>query len=121
MASKRFVGLLVIVAIIGVVISLATWCFLEGIYQLQRELYTHLPHALGYASGPPLWWPLPVLGLAGLVVAVAIKRLPGNGGHLPVKGLAVSGGPTKPIDLPGVILAGLVAIGSGWCSAPRRR
>lgn len=118
MTSKRFVVLLVVVSIVGIVVSLATWCFLEGIYQLNRELYTHLPHALGYRSGPPLWWPLPVLGLAGLLVAGAITWLPGDGGHLPAKGLAIGGGPTSPIDLPGVIVAGLVSVGSGVVLGP---
>ena len=62
MRSKRFVVLLVIVAIVGIIVSLATWCFLELIYQIQQELWTHLPHALGYHNGPPLWWGLPVPG-----------------------------------------------------------
>jgi len=61
MRSRQFVGLLIVVAVIGVLVSLAAWCFLELIYQLQRELYTHLPNALGYTHGPPLWWSLPVL------------------------------------------------------------
>jgi H+/Cl- antiporter ClcA len=117
MTSARFVVLLIIVAVVGIVVSLATWCFLEGTYQLDRELYTHLPHALGYDRAP-LWWSLPVLGLAGLVVGAAIKLLPGDGGHLPAKGLAVGGDSTHPIDLPGVIIAGLVAIGSGVVLGP---
>jgi H+/Cl- antiporter ClcA len=117
MRSKRFVVLLVIVAIIGVVISLAAWCFLEGVAQLQKELYTHLPHALGYKNGPPVWWPLPLLGIAGLLVALAIMRLPGEGGHLPARGLA-AGSPTKPIDLPGVILAAGAAVGFGLVVGP---
>jgi len=117
MRSKRFVVLLVITAIVGVIVSLASWCFLEGIAQLQKELYTHLPHALGYNNGAPLWWPLPVLAIAGLLVALAITRLPGEGGHLPAKGLA-TGAPTKPVDLPGVILAGLAAVGFGLVVGP---
>ncbi|MFL5860901.1 MAG: chloride channel protein [Solirubrobacteraceae bacterium] len=118
MGSKRFVVLLVIVAVIGVLVSLAAWCFLEGIYQIQQELYTHLPHALGYDQGPPLWWSLPVLGVAGVLAALVIKRLPGDGGHLPAKGLAVGGAPAPPIDLFGVILAGLVVIGFGIVLGP---
>lgn len=118
MTSKRFFVLLVVVAIVGVVISLAAWGFLELIYQIQRELYTHLPNALGYTNGPPLWWSLPVLGIAGLLVALAIMRLPGAGGHLPAKGLAVGGGLPRTIDLPGVILAGLATIGSGLVLGP---
>src|SRR5882757_5245112 len=115
--SRRFVVLLVIVAVIGVVVSLAAWCFLEGIYQLQQELYTHLPHALGYQHGPPKWWPLPVLAIAAALVALAIARLPGNGGHVPAFGLA-AGDPQPPKVLPGVIIAGLATIGSGLVLGP---
>ncbi len=110
--SPRYVALLVVVAVIGVIVSLAAWCFLEAIHQLQQELYTHLPHALGYHNAPPTWWPLPILALGSLLVAVAIKRLPGNGGHIPAEGLA-AGGPSSPNVLPGVILAGLATIGFG--------
>lgn len=117
MRSKQYVGLLAVVAIIGVVVSLASWCFLELIYQIQRELFTHLPNALGYHNGPPLWWYLPVLGIAGLIVALAITRLPGSGGHLPAKGLA-AGGPITPPNLPGVILAGLATISLGLVLGP---
>src|ERR1700759_1679 len=117
-ASRRFVVVLVIVAVIGIVISLATWCFLEAIYQLDQELYVHLPHAVGYEGGPPLWWPLAVLGLAGVIVATAITRRRGGGGHLPARGLAVGGGPTQPVELPGIILAGVVSVASGVVLGP---
>jgi H+/Cl- antiporter ClcA len=116
-ASKRFVGLLLLVAVVGVIVSLAAWGFLEALHQIQQELYTHLPHALGYENGPPKWWPLPILAIGALIVAVAITRLPGNGGHVPADGLAV-GGPSRPNILPGVILAGLATIGSGLVLGP---
>ncbi len=116
-ASKRFVGLLILVAVIGVIVALAAWGFLELIHQIQQELYTHLPHAFGYDNGPPKWWPLPILAIGALVVAVAITRLPGNGGHIPADGLAVGGSP-RPNILPGVILAGLATIGSGLVLGP---
>jgi H+/Cl- antiporter ClcA len=118
MTSRRFVVLLVVVAVVGVVVSLAAWCFLELVYQLQRELYTHLPHALGFNNGPPAWWSLPVLAVAGLLVALAITRLPGEGGHLPAKGLAIGGGLPRTLDLPGVVLAGLITVGSGLVLGP---
>jgi H+/Cl- antiporter ClcA len=117
LSSRPFAVLLVLVAVIGVVVSLAAWCFLEGIYQLQQELYTHLPHAVGYSQGPPKWWPLPILAIAGLLVALAITRLPGNGGHIPANGLA-AGDPPRPKMLPGVILAGFATIGSGLVLGP---
>ena len=116
--SRRFVVLLVIVAVVGVVVSLAAWSFLEAIHQIQQELFTHLPNALGYTNGPPLWWYLPVLAVGGLLCGLAIVRLPGDGGHLPARGLAVGGGPPNPIDLPGVILAGLAAVSFGVVLGP---
>lgn len=118
MRSKQYVVLLVIVAVIGVIVSLAAWCFLELSYQLQREVYTHLPHALGYSNGAPLWWPLPVMAIAGVIVALAITRLPGKGGHIPARGLGGGGGPAQPVDLPGVLLAGLASISLGAVVGP---
>ncbi|HTA33193.1 MAG TPA: chloride channel protein [Solirubrobacteraceae bacterium] len=116
--SRRFVVLLLVAAIAGVVVSLAAWCFLELVNQIQRGVYVHLPSDLGYHHGPPLWWPLPVLVLAGLIVAFAIERMPGAGGHVPAYGLSSGGGPTLPNALPGVVLAGLATIGLGVVLGP---
>ena len=115
--SKQFVGLLVAVAVIGVVVSIAAWLFLEGIFQIQQELYVHLPHAVGYQNGPPKWWPLPVLAVGSLLVALAITRLPGNGGHIPARGLTTEGASGLDI-VPGVVLAGLATIGFGLVLGP---
>jgi H+/Cl- antiporter ClcA len=115
--SKQYVAVLVVVAVIGVIVSLAPWCFLEGIHQIQQELYTHLPHAFGYQNGPPKWWPLPILAIGAVITAVAISRLPGNGGHIPAEGLS-AGGPSGPRVLPGVIIAGVATIGFGLVLGP---
>ena len=115
--SRQYTVLLVLVAVVGVIVSFAAWGFLEGIYQLQQELFTHLPHALGYQHGPPKWWPLPILATGALIVALAIRYLPGNGGHIPAEGLS-TGGPASPKILPGVILAGLGTIGFGLVLGP---
>ncbi|HEY3728829.1 MAG TPA: chloride channel protein [Solirubrobacteraceae bacterium] len=116
--SRQFVVLLVLAAIVGVVVSLAAWCFLELVYQIQREAFTHLPHALGYPNGPPVWWPLPVLALGALITAFAIARLPGRGGHVPADGLATGGPPPLARDIPGIVLAGLASIGLGLVIGP---
>ena len=116
--SRGFVVLLFLAAIVGVFVSLAAWCVLELINQIQRGVYVHLPSHFGYHHGPPLWWSLPVLALAGLITAFAIERLPGNGGHIPADGLSTAGGPTLPVVLPGVILAALATIGLGVVLGP---
>jgi H+/Cl- antiporter ClcA len=117
--SRAFVALLVIAALAGIVVSLATWCFLELVNQIQRGVFVHLPSDLGYHDGPPLWWSLPVLAIAGLIVAFAVARLPGKGGHVPAHGLvAGGGGPTLPVELPGIMLAALGAIGLGVVLGP---
>jgi len=116
--SRRFIVLMLVAAIAGVVVSLAAWCFLELVNQIQRGVYVHLPSDLGYHHGPPLWWSLPVLALAGLIIAFAIERLPGGGGHIPADGLSTAGGPPLPVDLPGVILAAFATIGLGLVLGP---
>ncbi len=118
MASRRFLVLLVLAAVVGVVVSLAVWCFLELVYQIQQGVYVHLPSDLGYHHGAPEWWSLPFLAIAGVVVALAITRLPGDGGHIPAQGLKVGGGPTPPIQLPGILLAAIATIGLGIVLGP---
>jgi H+/Cl- antiporter ClcA len=113
---KQFVVLLLLAAAIGLVVSLAAWCFLEGVHELQQGIFDDLPRALGYDHGPPRWWSLPVCGLAGVVIAFAIVRLPGRGGHVPAEGLKVS--PTQPVELPGVILAAVATLGFGLVLGP---
>ena len=114
--SKAFRRLLVFSALLGVVVSLASWGFLELIHALQQGVYEDLPSALGFDTAP-WWWPLPVLGIAGLVIAFAIVRLPGHGGHIPAEGLK-AGPPTTPTELPGVVLAALASIGLGLVLGP---
>jgi H+/Cl- antiporter ClcA len=116
--SRAFVVLLLIAAVIGVVVSLAAWCFLELVNQIQRGVFVHLPTDLGYHNGPPWWWSLPVLAIAGLIIAFAIERLPGRGGHVPAHGLVTGGGPTLPVELPGITLAALAGIGLGLVVGP---
>ncbi|MBV9193852.1 MAG: chloride channel protein [Solirubrobacterales bacterium] len=118
MRSKRYVVLLAICAVVGVVVSLAAWGFLELIHQIQQEVFTHLPHALGYSHGPPKWWPLPVLALGGVVTGFAIARLPGSGGHIPADGLASGGPPPRPTELTGIMLAAIATIGLGLVLGP---
>jgi H+/Cl- antiporter ClcA len=116
MANRRFAMLLVFVAIVGVIVSLIAWCFLELVHQIQTGVFTDLPKDLGYEGGAPNWWYLVVLGVSGLITALAIVRLPGNGGHTPAYGLSTE--QVGPEALPGVILAALASIGLGAVVGP---
>jgi H+/Cl- antiporter ClcA len=113
--SKRFLALLAIAAPVGVVAALVAWGFLELVFHMQEWVFSDLPESLGYDS-PPLWWSLPILAIAGMVTAAAIVRLPGRGGHIPAEGLNPS--PIQPIELPGVVLAGIASIGLGVTLGP---
>jgi H+/Cl- antiporter ClcA len=115
MRSRQFLVLLVLAAVVGVFASFLAWCFLELIHEAEDGVYVDLPDALGFES-TPVWWSLPVLLIAGLVVALAIARLPGRGGHVPAEGLNAS--PTEPIELPGVILAAVASIALGAVVGP---
>jgi len=83
---KAFLTLLVLAAAVGVVVSLAAWGFLELIHQIQVGLFTDLPEELGYHHGAPSWFYVVVLGLAGLLTAAAIVRLPATGAMCPPRG-----------------------------------
>jgi H+/Cl- antiporter ClcA len=116
--SRGYLALLVIAAGVGLFVSLVAWCFLELIFQIQQGVFHDLPRELGYDHGAPLWWSLPVLAIAGLIVAFVVVRLPGDGGHVPAEGLKTEGGPAPPITLPGIALAGLASIGLGTVVGP---
>jgi H+/Cl- antiporter ClcA len=112
--SRAYRRLLVFAAFLGVVVSLASWAFLELIHWVGEWVYQDLPRALGFGSAPT-WWPAPVLLVAGVVTAYAV-RLPGGGGHVPYTGL--SGGVTQPNAVPGVLLAAGASLGLGLVLGP---
>jgi len=115
--SKSFAVLLLVAAVVGLLVSLGSWAFLELTTQMQTWVFVDAPSALGFADGQPVWWPVPVLFLAGLIVAFAITRLPGQGGHVPAQGLASGGLPVLE-NLPGVLLAAVASIGLGLVLGP---
>ena len=114
--SRAYVLLLVMAAILGVPISAAAYGFLALVSYLQKELFTHLPHGLGFATAPA-WWPLPMLLIGAVLTALAIQDLPGTGGASPDAGFAVHP-PPKPIELPGVICAALASLAFGAVIGP---
>ena len=114
--TRKYVALLVLAALLGVPISAAAYYFLWLVDRLQPWAYTSLPETLGF-HGEPAWWPLLPLFVAGVLVALTIRFLPGTGGHSPVDGFKSGGTPT-PAELPGILVAALVSIGLGAVIGP---
>jgi len=103
-------------ALIGVPVATVAYFFLQVVAKVQQQIFTDLPAHLGF-HGAPLWWPLPWLALSGFLVALAIKYLPGTGGHEPSEGFK-SAGPVAPIELFGIIAAALATLCLGAVLGP---
>ncbi len=115
--SRSYLALLVLAAVVGAPISAAAYGFLALVTRMQGWIFTDLPRALGF-HGEPLWWPIPPLVLAGLLVGLTIRYLPGNGGHSPADGFKAGAGPPMPGELPGVILAAFATLSLGVVLGP---
>jgi H+/Cl- antiporter ClcA len=115
--SKSYLRLLILAAVLGVPVSAAAYGFLQLVAYLQGEVFTHLPNGLGFHGAPP-WWPLPLLTVAGLLVAPVIRFLPGKGGHSPADGFKAGEGAPTPAQLPGVLLAALATLSLGVVLGP---
>jgi H+/Cl- antiporter ClcA len=114
--SRSYLQLLALAAVLGVPVSAAAYGFLKLVSYLQQEIFTHLPHGLGFSTAP-VWWPLPVLAVGGILAGLAIQFLPGRGGASPADGFKVHGPPT-PAQFPGVFLAALATLICGAVLGP---
>jgi H+/Cl- antiporter ClcA len=103
--------------LLGVPIAAAAYSFLTLVVFLQQWFYADLPKVIGYPA-PPIWWPLPVLLISGVLVAIAIRYLPGHGGAPPHVDGFKAGEALLPKQLPGVALAALASLGLGVVLGP---
>ncbi|MFF3615348.1 chloride channel protein [Streptomyces sp. NPDC002580] len=114
--SRGYAVLLVMTALLGIPISAAAFGFLALVSELQSLTYNDLPRGLGFAETPS-WWPIPLLAVAGLLVALTIRYLPGEGGHKPAEGLVTKGAPLAA-ELPGIALAAVTSLAAGAVIGP---
>jgi len=114
--SRTYVVLLVFGAIIGVPVAVIAYFFLKVVGVAQEWIFKTLPVDLGFDS-TPTWWPLPILVVAGLLVALTIQYLPGTGGHSPAEGFKSEGAPAG-MELPGIIIAAFVTLAFGAVLGP---
>ena len=114
--SRSYLVLLAFGGVVGVGVAVVAYFFLKAVSEAQKYIFGTLPGELGFGH-EPAWWPLPWLALAGVLVALAIQRLPGTAGHKPAEGFK-TGGPVAPIDLPGIVIASLATLCFGVVLGP---
>ncbi|WP_328761296.1 MULTISPECIES: chloride channel protein [unclassified Streptomyces] len=114
--SRGYVSVLVISALLGIPISACAFGFLALVSELQSLLYKDLPKGFGF-HGTPDWWAIPLLGVAGVLVALTIRYLPGGGGHKPAEGLKTGGTPSFAA-VPGVAIAAIASLSLGVVLGP---
>lgn len=113
--SGPYLRLLLLAGAIGIPVSVAAFAFLSLMHWLTVLVWEDLPHRWGL-DPLPWWWPAPWLLLGGALVAVAVSRFPGRGGHVPIEGLSTE--PVPPSHLPGVLLAALGGLPLGVVLGP---
>ena len=114
--SRRYRQLLLLAAAVGVPVSAVAFAYLQLVHHTQHWVYHDLPSALGL-DPVPLWWPVPPLVLAGLIVGLCVRYLPGKGGDSPADGFH-AGPPPRPHEIPGTALAALASLGLGAVVGP---
>src|SRR5689334_23671359 len=83
--SRSYLVLLVFGAAIGAPVAAVAYFFLKAVAVSQHFVFTSFPRDVGF-GGEPAWWPIWPLVLSGVLVAFAIRLLPGTGGHPPAGG-----------------------------------
>jgi H+/Cl- antiporter ClcA len=115
--SAQYLRLLVIAAVLGAPISAVAYGFLVLTSRLGDWFYTGLPTALGLDRAPA-WWPLPLLGVGGLLVGLVVHLVPGRGGESPLDGFHPGGGAPAPLPLLGIAAAAVVSLCLGAVVGP---
>ncbi len=106
---------LVVALGVGLPVAAAAFAFLAASRALETALWQTVPDTLGF-SGTEWWWVLLVPTVGGVLAALAVHRLPGRGGHEPIKGF--SSDPVQPSAIPGVVLAALASLAFGAVLGP---
>ena len=115
--SRNYVRLLVLAAILGVPISAVAYGFLALVSYLQKEIFIHLPHGLGFRHRAGV---VAAAGAGGGRCAGRLRHPVSAGqGRRPQRraAFAVHAPPTA-VQLPGVILAALATLVFGAVLGP---
>ncbi|MCP2323869.1 H+/Cl- antiporter ClcA [Hamadaea flava] len=106
--GRAYLRLILLGAAIGIPAALVAALFIASVHGLEHWLW---------GPGEPPWYAvlsLPVLG--AIIVVLARRFLPGDGGHSPLKGLSTAATPIS--HAPGVFLAALGSLSYGAVLGP---
>jgi H+/Cl- antiporter ClcA len=113
--GAAYLKLVLLAAAIGIPAALVAALFLALVHELESLLWDDLPDQLGYDSPPAyLVVGLPVVG--ALIVILARRLLPGDGGNPPTEGLALEATPVS--YAPGIALAAIGTLAFGAVLGP---
>ena len=115
MRTKKYLALLILAAVLGVVISFLVYWLLKLIADIQMWVFTDLPKDLGFHGATLV--AAAAAGVAGVIVGAVIRYLPGRGGHSPADGFK-PGGVAQPNELPGILVAAVATLGLGAVLGP---
>ena len=113
-SPKSYLKTLIFAALLGFPVAFAAVLFQTAIHDVTHLVWEEIPDSLDW-SAPPWWYVVLVPGIAGILVAAAV-RLPGHGGHSPLEGLGM--GAVRPIDLGSILLAALATLSLGLVLGP---
>lgn len=105
---------LVFAALLGFPVAFAAVLFQTALHDVTQLVWEEVPDAFDWTE-PPGWYVVLVPGLAGVLVAAAL-RLPGHGGHSPLEGLGMEA--VRPVELPSILLAALTTLALGLVLGP---
>jgi chloride channel protein, CIC family len=112
--AKAYLRTLVYAALLGLPVAVAAVAFQTMIHDATHLVWDVVPDWFDW-SEPPAWYVVLATGLAGVLVAGAI-RLPGHGGHSPLEGLGMSA--VDPLDLVSILPAALATLSLGIVLGP---
>jgi H+/Cl- antiporter ClcA len=112
--AKTYLRTLVYAALLGLPVAVAAVAFQTMIHDATHLVWDVVPDWFDW-SEPPAWYVVLATGLAGVLVAGAI-RLPGHGGHSPLEGLGMSA--VNPLDLVSILPAALATLSLGIVLGP---
>lgn len=112
--AVSYLRTLVYAALLGIPVALAAVLFQTAIHDVEHVVWDVVPEELGW-SEPSGWYVVLVPGVAGLLVAAAL-RLPGRGGHSPLEGLGME--PVGSVDLLSILPAALASLALGLVLGP---